>query len=41
MILECAIESEADYIISGDEHLKKLKTFKNIKIRSVSDFFKE
>lgn len=41
MILECAIESEADYIISGDEHLKKLKTFKNIKIMSVSNFLKE
>ena len=41
MFIECALESGADYIISGDEHLKKLKKFKNIKIVSVSDFLKE
>lgn len=31
-ILECAIEAEADYIISGDRHLLDLKEFKHIKI---------
>jgi len=41
MILECAIESGAEYIISGDDHLKKLKSFKNIKILPVSDFLVE
>ena len=41
MFIECALESGADYIISGDEHLKKIKQFKNIKIISVSDFLKE
>ena len=38
-ILECALESQADYIISGDrQHLLPLKTFNNIKIVSASDF---
>ena len=32
MILECAKTANAGYIISGDEHLKKLKKHKNIKI---------
>jgi len=31
-ILECAIEAEADYIISGDRHLLDLKEFEHIKI---------
>lgn len=30
--LECAIEAQADYIISGDKHLKKLVEFEGIKI---------
>ncbi len=30
--LECAVEGEADYIISGDKHLKSLKSFSGIKI---------
>jgi putative PIN family toxin of toxin-antitoxin system len=41
MFIECALESGADYIISGDGHLKKIEQFKNIKIISVSDFLKE
>ena len=39
-LLECAVEINADYIISGDEHLKKLKEYKNIKIVSVNEFLK-
>ena len=31
-IIECAIESKADYIISYDKHLLKLKEFQGIKI---------
>jgi len=31
-IIECAVESKADYIISYDEHLLKLKEFQGIKI---------
>lgn len=30
--LECAVEAQADYIISGDKHLKKLVEFERIKI---------
>ncbi len=40
-LIECAVEINADYIISGDEHLKKLREFKNIKIVPVSEFLKE
>ena len=40
ILLECAIEANADYIVSGDEHLKKLKEFEKIKIVSVSEFLK-
>lgn len=28
--LECAVEGQAEYIISGDRHLTKLKTFQGI-----------
>jgi len=38
--LECALDSGADYIISGDRHLLDLKEFKGIKIVSPSDFLK-
>lgn len=38
-ILECALEVQADYIISGDKkHLLSLKKFKGIPIISASDF---
>jgi len=40
MVLECALEAKADYIISGDEHLQKLKAFENIKVVSPDDFLK-
>lgn len=36
--LECAIEAQADYIISGDKHLKKLVEFEGIKIIDVREF---
>ena len=36
--LECAIEVSADYIVSGDNHLKGLKEFKGIKIVSAKEF---
>lgn len=41
VLIECAVETNADYIISGDKHLKKLKKFRNIRILSVNDFLKE
>ena len=31
-IIECAVESRADYILSYDKHLLNLKEYKNIKI---------
>jgi len=37
-IIECAIEAKADYIISQDKHLLKLKSYKNIKIITPDDF---
>lgn len=41
MLLECAIESEADYIVSGDDDLLRLKKFRDVKIVSVKEFFGE
>jgi len=32
MFLSCALEGQADYIISGDKHLLNLKTYQGIKI---------
>ncbi len=37
-ILECAVSCNADYIVSGDRHLLKLKEFKGIKIVTAKDF---
>jgi len=36
--LECALEGHADYIISGDRHLKSIKRFKTIIVLGPSDF---
>lgn len=38
MFLSCALEGEADYIISGDKHLLNLKTYQGIKIMAPGDF---
>lgn len=38
-VLECAFEGGVDYIISGDEHLLKLGSYRNIKIVNASRFF--
>lgn len=40
-ILECAIESQADFVISGDDHLLSLGEFEEIKILRASEFLKE
>ncbi len=37
-ILECAVESEARFIVSGDKHLLNLKEYRNIKILSPKNF---
>ena len=38
MILACAVESEANFIISGDHHLTELKEFQGIMIVNPSTF---
>lgn len=39
-ILECAYEGKADFIISQDNHLLKLREFEGIKIISPDEFIK-
>ena len=38
MILACAVEGEADLIISGDHHLTDLKTYQSIRIINPATF---
>ena len=41
MVLECALEAEADYIVTGDKkHLLPLGDFRGIKIISPADFMR-
>ena len=37
-ILECALEAQANFIVSGDPYLLKLGEFRNIKILSPADY---
>jgi hypothetical protein len=37
-ILECAETANVSYIISGDEHLLKLRNYRNTKIVSSKEF---
>jgi putative PIN family toxin of toxin-antitoxin system len=37
-ILECAVASGSDYIVTGDKDLLRLKSYDSIQILSVSDF---
>ena len=37
-ILECAVDGKADLIVSGDQHLRRLKTFRGIGIVHPVDF---
>lgn len=37
-ILECAVSAGADYIVTGDKDLLRLKQYDGIHILSVSDF---
>lgn len=39
IILECALESNANIIISGDTHLLDLKEYKDIQIVNAAEFF--
>lgn len=38
MVLECALASNASFIVTGDNHLLKLKEFRGIKIITPKDF---
>jgi uncharacterized protein len=39
-ILECALAGKADLVVSGDRHLRKLKSFRGIGIVQPSDFLR-
>lgn len=39
-VIECAVEGKADYIVSRDKHLLRLKEFRGIKIASPEEFVK-
>ncbi len=36
--IECALEAKARYLVSGDKHLLKVGSYKEIQILSVNDF---
>jgi len=38
IFLECATAGECEFIISGDQHLLKLKQYKNIKVITAKEF---
>jgi hypothetical protein len=38
-ILECALESNATFVVSGDRHLLKLKEYKNLRIITPRQLF--
>ena len=40
-VIECAIESSSDYIVTYDRHLLKLKEYKGIKISKPEEILKE
>lgn len=40
-ILACAVKGKAHYIVSGDEHLLKLKEYRGIKILTPRDFVEQ
>lgn len=40
-VLECAIEAEANYIVSGNHHLLGLREFKGIRIVRVKELLEE
>ena len=40
-VIECAIESSSDYIVTYDKHLLKLKEYKGIKILKSEEILKD
>ncbi len=41
IILETAVENNADFIISGDDHLLNLKKYNNVKIVTAAEFLSQ
>ncbi|MFQ6072078.1 MAG: putative toxin-antitoxin system toxin component, PIN family [Methanosarcinales archaeon] len=39
--IECAVEGNANYIVTGDKHLLKLGKYKDIEIISVAEFLEK
>ena len=39
-IIECAIDGEADFIVTGNQHLPELGSYKRIKITTPAEFLK-
>jgi len=39
-VIACALEAEADYIVTGDSHLKALESYREIAIVSPSQFLR-
>jgi len=39
--VSCAVEARAEYIISGDEHLKRLGNYRGIRIISPAEFLQD
>ena len=39
-ILECALKAEADFLVTGDKHLLKLRSYENCKIIKLSAFLR-
>ncbi len=40
VIIACAVEAEADYIVSGDKHLLNLREYQGIRIIRASEFLR-
>jgi uncharacterized protein len=40
-IVDCAVAAKADYIITQDKHLLKIKTFKGIEIITPKEYFEK
>jgi len=40
-ILECAVEGKADYLVSGDKHLLRIKKFRGIRIVNAKEFLEK
>ena len=39
-ILECALKAEANFLVTGDKHLLKLRSYENFKIITLSAFLR-